>query len=30
MITVKDKALNYAKKTGLSFLVKTIAVNLSC
>jgi hypothetical protein len=30
MITVKDKALNYAKKLGLSFVVRTVAVNLSC
>jgi hypothetical protein len=30
MITIQEKALNYVKKTGLSFVVKTITVNLTC
>lgn len=30
MITINDKALNYAKKSELSFVVKVIPINLEC
>lgn len=30
MISINDKALNYAKKGGLSFVVKVIPINLEC
>lgn len=30
MITINDKALNYAKKNELSFVVKVIPINLEC